>query len=206
MVRVKICGITRPEDAQCAVEAGADALGFVFYEKSPRYVTPERARRIVAALPPFVTAVGVFFNEDPGIAQAILEECGIRIAQLHGDEPPEFCRRFSCKVIKAFRIHDAPVPKDVIAGYHVDAFLLDTYHPDRPGGTGMRFRWEAALPFKEYGPVILAGGLDPENVADAVRAVKPYAVDVSSGVERAPGVKDPSRIWEFVQRVRQCGS
>ncbi len=203
MVKIKVCGITRPEDAFCAAEAGVDALGFVFYTQSPRFIRPEQAHKIIAKLPPFITPVGVFVNEEVDVIERIIKETGIQAVQLHGDESPALCTQVPSKVIKAFRIQGHSIPEALISQYKVDAILLDAYCPHRPGGTGMTFHWQSAAEIKRYGPVILAGGLTPENVAAAISCVAPYAVDVSSGVETAPGKKDPRRIREFVEKVRQ---
>ncbi len=199
-VRVKICGITRTEDALKAVEFGADALGFVFYPGSPRYVEPGRAREIISALPPLVTAVGVFVNEDPSRIEEISKTAGIDIVQLHGDEPAEFCSLWP-RVVKAFRVREfsdlSPLEK-----YRVSAFLLDTYSPDMPGGTGQVFNWDIALEAKRFGTVILSGGLTPDNIEKAVRWVRPYAVDVSSGVEADKGIKDLEKMRLFIERAK----
>jgi len=201
MVRVKICGITSFEDAMTAVEAGADALGFVFYDKSPRNINPLLAAKIIAALPPFVQTVGLFVNEETEKVNWTAGFCGLDLVQLHGDEEPEECGEVERRVIKAFRVKDAAsiasLPKYQVAGY-----LLDAWCPDAYGGTGKSFNWELAAEAKQYGPVVLAGGLTPENVAEAVRTVQPYGVDVSSGVESAPGKKDPDKVREFIRRAK----
>lgn len=201
MTRVKICGITNSEDAERACASGADALGFVFYPQSPRAVDPERVRQIVAGLPPFVVSVGVFVDRPLEEVVEIAERCRLNAVQLHGREDPEYCSRVPLKVIKAFRIAGSRLPEE-ISQYRVDAILLDTYRPDVPGGTGQRFCWDLARQAKKYGRVVLAGGLDCENVADAIARVQPYAVDVSSGVERAPGRKDPALLAEFLRRAK----
>lgn len=202
--KVKICGITRLPDALAAVEAGADALGFMFFEGSKRNLAPAAAAKIIRELPPFVAKVGVFVNASADIVRATVAECGLDTLQFHGEETPEFCRQFApLKVIKAFRIQDAaslqPLPD-----HAVDAWLLDSYVPGQRGGTGERFNWELAAQAKELGrPVILAGGLTPENIADAVQQVWPFGVDVSSGVETAPGQKDAGLVRRFVSIVRE---
>lgn len=202
--KVKICGITRLPDALAAVEAGADALGFMFYEGSKRNLPPAAAAAIIRALPPFVAKVGVFVNASADTVRAVVAECGLDTLQFHGEETPEFCRQFApLKVIKAFRIQDSaslrPLPD-----FAVDAWLLDSYVAGQRGGTGERFNWELAAQAKELGrPVILAGGLTPENVADAVQQVWPFGVDVSSGVETAPGLKDAGLVQRFVGLVRE---
>lgn len=202
-VKIKICGITSLVDALMAVETGADALGFVFYEPSPRYVTLDDARQIIRRLPPFVAKVGVLVNATEAAVRRAADECGLDCLQFHGDEPPEFCRRFEPrKLIKAFRIQDAD-SLAALPAYATDAWLLDSCVPGAPGGTGARFNWDLALAAKAHGvPIILAGGLGPENVAEAVQRVRPYGVDVSSGVESAPGRKDPAKVREFIARAR----
>lgn len=199
-VRVKICGITNEEDALAAVEAGADAVGFIFYERSPRFVQPDRVRQIVSALPPFVATVGVFVNEAADRINETIRVCGLSAAQLHGDESPEYCTTITGVWIKAFRVQDASW-REVAAKYPVQAVLLDTYAPDKYGGTGRTFDWNlvSGSPL----PIILSGGLNPENVAEAIRQACPYAVDTSSGVEREPGRKDHDRVRAFVEAVKQ---
>lgn len=198
-VKVKICGITNVRDAAAAVEAGADALGFVFYKGSPRYVTPEKASEIIRTLPPFVTTVGVFVDEGAEEIRNISAEICIDVIQMHGNEPPEACK-FN-RVIKAIRVKDlndlAPLKK-----YSVSAFVLDTYSPEEYGGTGVIFNWDIALEAKKFGRVILAGGLTPLNVEKAVKWVRPYAVDVSSGVEAAKGRKDPDKLRLFISKAK----
>jgi len=201
MVRVKICGITSLEDARSAVEAGADALGFVFYEKSPRNINPLQAAKIIAALPPFVQAVGLFVNEEAERINWTADFCGLDMVQLHGDEEPEDCAEVNRRVIKAFRVKDA-ASIEGLKKYQVAGYLLDAWCQDAYGGTGKRFNWDLAAGASKYGPVILAGGLDPENVAEAVRTVHPYAVDVSSGVESEPGKKDQEKVREFIRRAK----
>ncbi|MBP1753010.1 MAG: N-(5-phosphoribosyl)anthranilate isomerase [Geobacteraceae bacterium] len=201
MVRVKICGITNAADALTAVEAGADALGFVFYEESPRSVTPETAADIIRGLPPFVSTVGLFVNADIGFVNAVSEKCRLDRVQLHGDESPDFCRRVERPVVKVIRIRGE---ESLLAmkDYHVSAFLLDAYSPRAYGGTGLTFNWELARNAKKFGPMILAGGLTAANVREGVVQVQPYAVDVSSGVEASPGRKDPAKVKEFIKRAK----
>lgn len=198
-VKIKICGITNEADAAAAVRAGADALGFIFYVGSPRYVAPEKVASIVAGLPPFVVSVGVFVNAAVDEVKGTFETAGIQVAQLHGDEPPGFCRELDRPVIKVFRVKDETW-KSAAAAYPVGAVLLDTFAEDRYGGTGAAFDWRLV----EGSPhrVILSGGLNPDNVAGAVRTVRPYGVDASSGVERAPGSKDHGRIRAFVEAAK----
>jgi phosphoribosylanthranilate isomerase len=200
-VRIKICGVTRTEDALAAVRLGADALGFNFWPGSKRHVTTAAARAIIARLPPFVTPVGVFVNQPEGEMRAIAAETGIQVFQLHGDEPPELCARLPLPVVKAIPVDQVRTLSRLLS-YEVSAFLLDT--PSRGyGGSGEPFDWSLAEGVSEVAPVILAGGLTPENVAAAVRAVRPYAVDVASGVESSPGVKDMARMSRFFAAVRE---
>ncbi len=199
--KIKICGITNIDDAIGAVTAGADALGFVFYEKSPRYVLPETVRQIVAELPPFVTTVGLFVNTAPEIVAQIMDLTGLNVAQFHGDESPQECRLDKYRMIKAVRVKNI----DSLAGvdsYNVSALLLDAWSEEHYGGTGESFDWQLAKQFTGSVPLILAGGLTPENVAEAINVVNPYAVDVSSGVEKTPGHKDLQKIEKFIQQVR----
>ena len=200
-VRVKICGVTRAEDALAAVRLGADALGFNFWPGSKRHITVAAARGIIARLPPFVTPVGVFVNQLEGEMRAIAAETGIQLFQLHGDEPPELCARLPLPVVKAIPVDQVRTLSRLLS-YEVSAFLLDT--PSRGyGGSGEPFDWSLAEGVSEVAPVILAGGLTPENVAAAVRTVRPYAVDVASGVESSPGVKDMARMSRFFAAVRE---
>jgi len=204
MVRVKICGITNREDALHAAACDADALGFVFYAGSPRYVTPEQAREIIAVLPPFVTRVGLFVNEAPERIRAIAGECGLDVIQLHGDEPPESGSYSPQRVVKALRVRDAASLIEH-ERYVVSALLLDAWAAASFGGTGTSFNWELAAGVARQRPVILAGGLTPANVAAAVRQVRPYGVDVSSGVETAPGRKDPEKVAQFIRMAKEAG-
>jgi phosphoribosylanthranilate isomerase len=202
MVQVKICGITNLEDAHVAVDCGADALGFVFYPPSPRYVTPAQAVRIIGALPPLVTTVGLFVDVACEVVNETVARCGLDRVQLHGRETPAFCGRISRPVIKAIRIKDAE-SLTALPDYVVSAYLLDAYVEGAlPGGTGASFAWELAARAKPYGPVILAGGLTPENIQSAIAQVRPYGVDVSSGVERLPGLKDHHRLQQFISRAK----
>jgi phosphoribosylanthranilate isomerase len=205
-VKVKICGITRTQDALAAVEAGADALGFMFYEASPRYLTPAQATPIIRALPPFIAKVGVFVDPSEEMVRRAIEQCGLDTLQFHGQETPEFCRRFAQKVIKAFRVRDTD-SLSATRDYQSETWLLDSYVADQPGGTGRTFNWSlAAAAVQSGGRVLLAGGLTPENVGEAVRQVRPFGVDVSSGVESAPGLKDPGRLRAFVEAARKAGN
>ncbi|MEI6223779.1 MAG: phosphoribosylanthranilate isomerase [Deltaproteobacteria bacterium] len=200
-VRIKICGVTRLEDALAAARLGADALGFNFWPGSKRHLDPAAARRIISRLPPFVTPVGVFVNQSEGEMRAIAGETGIQAFQLHGDEPPELCARLPLPVVKAIPVDQVRTLSKLLS-YEVQAFLLDT--PSRGyGGSGEPFDWSLAEGVSDVAPVVLAGGLTPENVGAAIRAVRPWAVDVASGVESSPGVKNPGRMARFVSAVRE---
>jgi phosphoribosylanthranilate isomerase len=201
MVRVKICGITNVEDALLAVAAGADAIGLIFYKESPRALLREQAAAIVRVLPPFVQAVGLFVNADIGFVNATADACRLDIVQLHGEESPEFCGLVQRRVIKAFRVKDA-ASLDPMKNYRVAGYLLDAWSPKAHGGTGTTFNWEVAKIAGKFGPIILAGGLTPDNVRKAVESVAPYGVDVSSGVESAPGKKDLEKVREFIRRAK----
>jgi len=199
--RVKICGITTVEDGLHAARCGADALGLVFYPKSSRCVTPEQARKIIEALPPLVTTIGLFVNHSAVEIADIARFCGLDVLQLHGDETPEQCQLPPWRVVKALRVRDEDSLAE-LAAYRVSALLLDTWRPDSYGGTGHRFNWQLAVQAAQQRPIILAGGLTPANVAEAVRTVRPYGVDVSSGVESAPGRKDPELVAAFVRNAK----
>jgi phosphoribosylanthranilate isomerase len=201
--RVKICGLTNSEDARHAIASGADALGFVLYKGSPRYLAPEQARRLIAELPPFVTSVGLFVNEEPASIREMIRYCGFDTVQLHGDEPPDACSYPPCRVIKALRL-GAGVNDETFAAYPVSALLLDACVAGEYGGTGQRCDWPTAARIAARHRLILAGGLTPDNVAEAVRRVRPYAVDVSSGVEKEPGVKDPEKVASFIRMAREA--
>lgn len=198
--KIKICGTTNLDDALLAVELGADALGFVFYPKSPRYVKVREAANICNALPPFVAKVGVFVDELEYEIEKALHECLLNALQFHGDEPPGFCQKFAAKSIKAIRVRGEESLR-AAAEYDVDALLLDTYTDESRGGTGRTFDWSLAVRAKEFlsAPIILSGGLTTANVQEAVRKVRPYAVDVASGVEREPGKKDPEKLRRFIE-------
>jgi phosphoribosylanthranilate isomerase len=201
-VKVKICGITSAADALAAADAGADALGFMFYPPSPRAVALEQAAAIIRELPPFVAKVGVFVNASESDVRRAIEISGIDTLQFHGEETPDFCRLFRLKVIKAFRVQNAASLESAPL-YHSETWLLDSYVAGQPGGTGARFDWEFAVAVvKKGGRILLAGGLTPENVAEAVRQVRPFGLDVSSGVEKAPGVKDAAKVRAFIEAAR----
>lgn len=201
--RVKICGLTRPADAESAALLGADALGLVFYPPSPRAVSVEQASAILAVLPPFVTAVGLFADQDPPTVRGILSQVRIDLLQFHGDEAPEYCRSFGMPYIKAVRMHDsADLVQESQRHAGARALLLDAYDPSAKGGTGSAFEWRRAL--TPCGMrLILAGGLRPDNVREGLETVQPYAVDVSSGVEVQKGVKDPLKMAAFLNEVYQ---
>ena len=203
MTRVKICGIRKPEDAQAACDAGADALGFVFYAPSPRAVTAEAVAAMLPQVAPLVTTVGLFVDPAEEEVRAVLEHCALDCLQFHGSEDREFCERFRRPYIKAISMRPGV---DVVATMEAHpgarAFLLDAWRPDAPGGTGETFDWGRIGRLER--PWILAGGLAPENVQDAIRRVAPAAVDVSGGVERQRGEKDPRRIGDFIRAVRDA--
>lgn len=199
--RVKICGITSPEDALHVVNAGADAIGLVFYAPSPRAVTLQHAKAIATAVPAFVTVVGLFVNAEKSEIEKIVAEVGIDLIQFHGDESAEFCRQFNRPYIKAVRVKaDTNLIQYADDFFDAKALLLDAYAEGVPGGTGQSFDWDL-IPKHLSKPMILAGGLNAENVAQAIKAVQPYAVDVSGGVEIGKGVKDAQKIQQFMQQV-----
>lgn len=201
--RVKICGITRLEDAQAAVIHGADAIGLVFYRPSPRHVSPARARDIAREMPPFVATVAVFVNPLHEEVEEVIRECEITLLQFHGDEPPEFCASFSHPYIKAARIRPGLDLLKYLSPYaDAQAWMLDAFHEDLWGGTGGAFDW-SVVPSGMARPTILSGGLTAESVAEAIRRVRPYAVDVSTGVEISKGVKDEAKIAAFIGAVKR---
>jgi phosphoribosylanthranilate isomerase len=203
--KIKICGITNHEDAETAVHEGADALGFVFYSQSPRYVEPALAKRIIGKLPPFVLPIGVFVNQDLDTVRRLFDDCGLALAQLHGDESPGFCESLHRPVLRAIRLRDRRSflalaefkGRTGVRGFVVDAFSETAY-----GGTGHTTDWSLAGEVAKAVPMLLAGGLTPENVQEAIQQVQPYGVDVSSGVEQSPGRKDPAKIRAFIKSVR----
>ncbi len=202
-VRVKICGVTRAEDALAAARLGADAVGFNFWPRSKRYLAPEAAAAIVGRLPPHVATFGVFVDPSRAELEAALAASGVGVAQLHGDEPPALCLALGVPVVKALRVRDR---HDLagLAAYEVRAFLLDSPSAGY-GGSGATFDWSLAAAAAREVPVLLAGGLGPDNVAEAVRTVRPLGVDVASGVESAPGVKDLARMEAFIRRAKEAG-
>ncbi|WP_457568714.1 phosphoribosylanthranilate isomerase [Desulfurobacterium sp.] len=208
MVKVKICGITNLEDAMAAIDAGADALGFILFKNSKRCISPLEVRHITRELPPFVTKVGVFVNEDRATVLEILSYANLDYAQLHGNETPAYCEYIgSNRVIKVFRLQDEKEVNRVREYEKVaSAVLLDTFDKNSFGGTGKTFNWNIALKVKEIVnlPLILSGGLNPENVSTAIESVKPYAVDTCSGVEVHPGKKDSRKVKDFI-KIAKCG-
>jgi phosphoribosylanthranilate isomerase len=204
-IKIKICGITNAQDAEAAVIAGADALGFVFYSQSPRCIEPSVAKRIIAQLPPFVLPVGVFVNHDRDTIRDVFDECGLAFAQLHGDETPTFCESLGRPVLRALRLRDRGSLLALaeykgrmgVRGFVVDGFSTEVY-----GGTGQTVDWSLAREVAQAAPILLAGGLTPSNVQEAIRQVQPYGVDVSSGVEEGPGQKNHEKIRAFTQAVR----
>ena len=203
--KIKICGITNQEDAQIAVQEGADALGFVFYPQSPRYVQPAVAKQIIGSLPPFVLPVGVFVNQDLDMVRCVFDECGLALAQLHGDESPGFCESLRRPVLRALRLRDRRsflALAEFKGRMGVKGFVVDAFSDSLYGGTGRTTDWSIAGEVAKAVPILLAGGLTPENVQEAIRQVQPYGVDVSSGVEHSPGRKDSAKIRAFIQSVR----
>ena len=202
-VKVKICGITSIADGVVAAEAGADMIGLMFYERSPRHISIATAAEIARALSPFVVKVGVFVNPTEDAVLRAIGECGVTLLQFHGEELPAFCTQFGVMSMKAFRVRDAE-SLTTLPNYQTDAYLLDAYSPDAHGGTGAKFNWDLAIDAKKHGkPIFLAGGLTPENIGEAVRQVQPFGVDVSSGVESTPGKKDHAKVHAFIQAARQ---
>ncbi|MEA1935541.1 MAG: phosphoribosylanthranilate isomerase [Thermodesulfobacteriota bacterium] len=202
MTEIKICGMTNIGDATNAAECGADALGFIFYRKSPRYITPEVAREIIRNLSHSVCKVGVFVDHDVDKIKEIVEFCGLDLIQLHGSESPQYCRQFpKSKLIKAIA---EKTPH--LFEYSVSAILLDAYHPKLYGGTGEKSDWDLAVKIKENHTLILSGGLNPENIREALKNVSPDAVDINSGVELSPGRKDPEKVKKIIEIVKQTES
>jgi phosphoribosylanthranilate isomerase len=205
MVRVKICGITSAADARLCVEAGADALGFIFVEGTPRHVTPAAAAAIIADLPPFVTPVGVFWDHPSGHVKAVAEQCGLGALQFHGLEPPEALLDFRLPVIKTLKV-GGEADLEAMAAYRVAAFLLDSPERWSDGETRTPIPWELARRAGGRGRVILSAGLTPDNVGRSIAVARPFAVDVNSGVESRPGKKDAARVERFIRAVRAAAS
>ena len=203
-VRIKICGITNEEDALAAARLGADAIGFIF-APSPRQIAPERAKQIVEVIPPFVLTVGVFVDTGPEEVARVASLCSLDVLQFHGGESSAYCGSFDRRIIKAIRMQSRK-DLDGLTEYSgaVHGLLLDTYVPNQHGGTGQTFDWSLAVEAKKHGRIILAGGLNPENVVMAIEQVKPYAVDASSGVERSPGLKDHAKMARFIENVYEA--
>ncbi len=204
-MKVKICGITNQEDARVAVEAGADALGFVLYKKSPRYIEPDAMKGIIATLPPFVVPVGVFVNEEVSIVRRIMDDCGLGLAQLHGEESVQYCEKLDRPILKGIRLHQGTSPlqlAELKGRGQVRGFLVDAFSEKGYGGTGEQADWALAAKVAKSFKILLAGGLTPQNVQEAISQVSPYGVDVSSGVEARPGIKDPNKVQTFIQAAR----
>lgn len=201
--RVKICGITRKQDVVAAANAGADALGFVFYEPSPRYVAPDTASELVDAVPPFVTATGLFVNPEESFVREVLSRLPLDLLQFHGDESPEFCDSFGVRWMKAVRVRDTDDIENAFERYRsASGLLVDAWDPRKYGGTGQSFNW-SLIPSRRPMPLILAGGLASDNVSRAVAQVRPWAVDVSGGVESSKGIKDVEKITDFINEVHR---
>jgi phosphoribosylanthranilate isomerase len=203
-----MCGITTLEDALIAASAGADALGFVFYEQSPRAVTPSQATEIIQKLPPFVTSVALFVDETPSFIEAVIKETQVDLLQFHGEESAAFCEQFNRPYIKAIRMREETDLAQLMKVYDsAQGLLVDTYKKGVPGGTGETFNWDwlkaqlEAMPDEAKKPIVLAGGLTPENVAPSIETVKPWAVDVSGGIEAFPGRKSAEKITQFMQEI-----
>lgn len=205
MPKVKICGITNAEDAAVAIEAGADALGFIFYRKSPRYIEPAVARQIISGLPPLVMPVGVFVDEEQAVVRSLMDDCGLSLAQLHGNESAAYCQELGRPVLKALRVKDRSAFL-ALAEFRgragVRGFVLDAFSDQAYGGTGQVIDWQFAAEVAKAAHILLAGGLTPDNVREAVQSVQPYGVDVSSGVEREPGKKDHEKVRAFIRAAR----
>ncbi len=200
-IYVKICGITNLDDALDAIKYGADAVGFIFHKESPRYISPENASLIVQELPKHITKIGVFVDSPRREIEAVLRSSSLSAIQLHGDQHPEDCTGYDVAVIKAFRVGEN-FDLTQLGLFEVQAILLDTLRPGKPGGTGETFDWNVAVQAKQYGKLLLSGGLTAKNIEDAIRFVRPYGVDVSSGVEKSPGKKDPGKVREFIIKAK----
>jgi phosphoribosylanthranilate isomerase len=200
--RIKVCGMREMAEVAAVVAAGVDAIGLIFVEQSPRSIDPERAREIVASLPPFVEAVGVFVDQEAAAVNEIVRYCGLSLVQLHGAESPAYCAAINCRVMKVFRMRPSLTREDLAPyGEEVCAFLCDTFQEKIAGGTGQTFDWRLLEKLAPPRPVVLAGGLTPENVGEAVRQARPFAVDLNSGVEFAPGRKDLDKVRAAVAQV-----
>jgi phosphoribosylanthranilate isomerase len=204
-MNVKICGITNLQDALVAVELGAYALGFIFVKSSPRYISPESAKQIIGKLPPAVKPIGVFVDTPQNEIFHMIKQTGIVCVQLHGNESPQELSGYPVPIFKSFRVGNN-FDVSILRQYPASAFLLDTFVDGTLGGTGKTFDWKIAIAAKAHGPIILAGGLSPDNIAEAVRTVRPYAVDVNSGVESAPGKKDKKKLQQLFANIRQLES
>ncbi len=205
--KIKICGITNAPDALAAIEAGADALGFVFHRRSPRWVEAKVVKAIVSELPPFVLPVGVFVNEDAKVVRDLMNECGLALAQLHGDETASYCELLARPALKAIRLRGRGsllALAEFQGRAQVRGFVVDTFSEEVYGGTGETTDWNLAAEAAKAARILLAGGLTPENVGEAIEKVRPYGVDVSSGVEASPGKKDPEKVRAFVRAVRRA--
>ena len=202
MIPVKICGITSCEDAEIAVNYGASAIGMIFYEGSPRYIYPDKAEEWIAAIPPKIKKVGVFVNEKWKNIKTIVEKLNLDYIQLHGNESPEYCDKMIRPVIKAFRVGTDFDPA-VLGNFQVHAFLFDTFQKGKPGGTGRRFNWGLISGLKRDTPIILSGGLNPDNINEGIEIVQPSAVDVNSGVESEPGIKDKVKVEKLFNTIEQ---
>ena len=202
--RTKICGITRLEDANASVRAGCDALGFVFYKESPRYIALDAFKVIVKELPPFVTKTGLFVNADPAEIKEAIQSGLVNVLQFHGDETPDFCRQFNFPYIKAVAVSSSVDLIQYAKDFHdAEALLLDAYHEHLKGGTGQTFDWNL-IPQSLSKPIVLAGGLTVDNVKEAIKKVKPYAVDVSGGVEESKGIKNSLKIQAFIKETQDA--
>jgi len=203
-VKVKICGITNLADGVAAAEAGADAIGFVFYERSPRAISLETAAGVAHDLPPLLIKVGVFVDATEELVFEAVEKCGLNLLQFHGAESPDYCLQFGLMSMKAFQVRDH-ASLSALPNFETHAWLLDAYSPSQRGGTGETFNWDLALEAKKWGrPIFLAGGLTAQNVAEAIRRAQPYAVDVSSGVEASPGRKDHEKVKAFIDAAKSA--
>ena len=204
-MEIKICGITNANDAAQAVASGADALGFVLYRKSPRFVEPATVRALVANLPPFILSVGVFVNESAEVVRNVMDACGLSLAQLHGDETAAYCQHLGRPALKALRLKDRGsflALAEFQGRANIRGFVIDAFSDQAYGGTGHTADWTLAAEAAKAAPILLAGGLTPANVSEAIQSVRPYGVDVSSGVEAAPGRKDPAKVKAFIDCAR----